>query len=679
MESTVKKEIPGTTLPYPTPARRRIYSVIALAIPVLFFVILELSLRAGHYGPDLAIFTRERVAGKAMYTFNPACKARYFNRTDFTPDPSPEYFTIEKPAGTFRIFCLGGSTTVGYPYWYNGAFASFLRNRLQLLCPGRPVEVVNLGMTATNSYTVLDIGRELLRYQPDLIIVYDGHNEFYGALGVASQVRLAPTRGLNLLYLRLVHFRTFQLVREIVFKARNVFGKPLEKAADRATLMEQVAGGKNVPHASSLYRQAGVIFQKNMQALARLYRNHDIPVIFSTQSSNLRDLAPFVSNHSPGLNPRDIERFQAQYRRALEQEAAGRIDSALVSFNAAIGIDPGYAEAHYRLARCLEASGRLEQAGREYILARDYDELRFRCDSEFNNLIRAMAGEKGCLVADIEGLFKSVSPDSLTGLNLFSEHLHPTAYGQFLIAGEYARIMQQNSLLAPAQAWKLPSAAIDSLLWQNRPLTPVDELIAARKIEFLTTRWPFQHQPQAVPAIASGDTLRLLADRAVHNQLGWITVHERAADYYLQRGERSRAAREFETIINQLPHHVAAYLKLAKIHYDDRDFSRTETLLLASLQVEPTPLANRVLGDIYLRERKVTEAIRCYEALARFPRDPVTAADNAYMLALAYLAAEKPGAAVDILERTITLFPAYQPARALLAQIRPAGRSSSGR
>ncbi|HOH09213.1 MAG TPA: hypothetical protein PLF89_16945, partial [bacterium] len=58
--------------------------------------------------------------------------------------------------------------------------------------------------------------------------------------------------------------------------------------------------------------------------------------------------------------------------------------------------------------------------------------------------------------------------------------------------------------------------------------------------------------------------------------------------------------------------------------------------------------------------------------------DPSTAADNAYMLALAYLASNKPAAAIDLLEQTIALFPAYQPARALLARIRPVGRSSSG-
>ena len=42
-------------------------------------------------------------------------------------------------------------------------------------------------MTATNSFTTLDFARELVDCQPDLYIVYDGHNEFYGALGVASR------------------------------------------------------------------------------------------------------------------------------------------------------------------------------------------------------------------------------------------------------------------------------------------------------------------------------------------------------------------------------------------------------------------------------------------------------------------------------------------------------------
>ena len=77
---------------------------------------------------------------------NPGVGKRYFPGTDFSPATSLDAFPEEKRPGTFRIFCLGGSTTVGYPYWFNAAFSTFLRTRLTSMFPDRSIEVINLGL-----------------------------------------------------------------------------------------------------------------------------------------------------------------------------------------------------------------------------------------------------------------------------------------------------------------------------------------------------------------------------------------------------------------------------------------------------------------------------------------------------------------------------------------------------
>jgi lysophospholipase L1-like esterase len=383
-----------------SPRKKRLFSVIVLAIPVLFFVLLEFSLRLFHFGPDLSLFKTEIVNGKPYYTLNPSVKNRYFNRTEFTPDPSPEDLLVSKPPGTFRIFCLGGSTTVGYPYWYNGAFSSFLRDRLKSLFPDRSIEIVNVGMTATNSYTVLDLSRDLIKFEPDLFIVYDGHNEFYGALGVASNERIAPARWMTLLYLRMVHLRTFQLLRAIIFEVLRMLGKGPVDYSNRATMMEQVARGENVPYGSDTYAQTFAVFRQNLEDLADLCRSQRIPLILGTQVSNLRDQFPFISNNARTLSQAERSRFQLLYSSGIEFQSKGEVDSAIVLFRSAIATDSLYADTHYRLAQCLDAEGRRREAYPEYILARDYDELRFRTDSKFNNLIRSMDDHEQCFVAD---------------------------------------------------------------------------------------------------------------------------------------------------------------------------------------------------------------------------------------------------------------------------------------
>ncbi len=649
--------------------RRWLFDIIALSIPVLFFALLELSLRVFHYGSDLSLFTVQTVSGKQYYTLNPSLKNRYFGGINFTPTPSPELFLVSKPAGTYRIFCLGESTTIGFPYWYNGAFPSFLRDRLKTIFPDRTVEVINLGITATNSYTVLDIGKDLLDYDPDLLIVYDGHNEFYGMLGAASNDRIASARWINMLYLKLVHFRTFQLARNTVNSLVALLSTHRADYLENTTLMEHVARGKNVSYASDVYERGFAAFEANLEALSGLCRDRNIPLILGTQVSNIRDQSPFVSNNSPALSKQKRNQFQQIYKRGLEFQAKGILDSAISCYRACVDLDSLYADTHYRLAQCLDARGEREKAYPEYIRARDYDELRFRTDSKFNDLIRSMDDHKHVFVADIEGVFKSLSRDSLIGHNLILEHLHPNARGNFYIAEEYTRLMHNHSLMASSEEWARSDTITDDFLWDHRHVTDLDEILAARKTEYLTSGWPFRNEPSAVSPVVEGGTLGFVAEQLARGQITWATAHSRAIDYYLQHGDTIKAEEENETIINQFPLDVASYLRLAQIYFNQKAFAKAETVLLASLQVQPTPITYRILGDTYIKEGKPGKAIPYYEELNKFPSNPAIAAENAYMLSVAYLLSSNPGPAVRILEQTIDRYPAYRPARELLSRI----------
>ena len=99
----------------------------------------------------------------------------------------PESFAAHKGAREFRIFCLGGSTVQGRPYAIETSFTTWLELSLQAAAPDRQWEVVNCGGVSYASYRLAPILSEILNYQPDLIIVYTGHNEFleertYGAI-----------------------------------------------------------------------------------------------------------------------------------------------------------------------------------------------------------------------------------------------------------------------------------------------------------------------------------------------------------------------------------------------------------------------------------------------------------------------------------------------------------------
>ena len=79
-------------------------------------------------------------------------------------------YAYEKPKGVKRIVSLGDSFTVGYEVQVDECFSSIIESELRER--GLSVEVLNAGVSGySNAEALLYLQRELLRYDPDLVMI----------------------------------------------------------------------------------------------------------------------------------------------------------------------------------------------------------------------------------------------------------------------------------------------------------------------------------------------------------------------------------------------------------------------------------------------------------------------------------------------------------------------------
>ena len=96
--------------------------------------------------------------------------------------------SYEKPADTFRIFMLGGSTTFGVGASSDSTtIAGFLQQYFEQENLPKKIQVINAGKSSFFSlHETQLIKSKLLEFEPDLFIVYDGLNE----IGTTIEVHL---------------------------------------------------------------------------------------------------------------------------------------------------------------------------------------------------------------------------------------------------------------------------------------------------------------------------------------------------------------------------------------------------------------------------------------------------------------------------------------------------------
>lgn len=423
----------GTRRPRSSRRARVLFVIFCLAVPVVVLGVLEGALRiAGFGGYPPTIRRVAQVEGSELYITDSPGPASYFFANRSKSGSINQYsLVMPKPADTVRILAVGESAMQGFPEPMGFASTAFLQRMLASAWPEKRVEVINLGTTAVASFPVLGMLTEGLEFSPDLVVIYCGNNEFFGAYGVSSLHSAGRTPGAIRMQRRL---RSLAIVQAAASLA------PSAHAEQDRTLMEAMVRksytGPDDPSRGDAERN----FREHIGAMIDRSRDKGVPVIVCTLASNEKDLAPMGSVDLSGLPVEQrtkVEGLVASGERASESDPA----AAEASLREALGVAPAHARAHYFLGRALLAQGRRTEAAAAFQKAIDLDSMPWRPPGDLNQVLIDTAAARGVVLCDVRQAFRDASPDGCIGWELMDDHVHPSLKGQWMLARSIASAM----------------------------------------------------------------------------------------------------------------------------------------------------------------------------------------------------------------------------------------------
>ena len=605
--------------------REFLFKLIAIFLPVVFLLLLELGLRLFNIFPQPPLFFHTTKNGEAVIEINSNVGERYFNKkTVPVPNLYPQTFSAVKNDETVRIFCLGGSTTAGFPYEVTVPFPQQLQFLLQKDYPETNFEIVNLGLSAINSFTVLDWIADILRQEPDLVIIYMGHNEFYGAYGTGATISLSHNGTLTRFVLAIQRFHIIQMLKSFV----NMI-IPDHSGESSHTLMEKLIDNQSIPVDSDLRQKTYQNFSANLERILSACQNAETPVIISNLVSNLKDQPPLGK-----LGKTDPDPSNAWYHYNQGREAFEAMDSvsAYISFSK----------------------------------SRNLDIIPFRAPDSINAIIMAKALQYGTEYVDMNAAFRAYSPQGIPGKKLFCDHLHPNPRGYKLMANQFRLAMVGKtafSFVNPQAVKEITPAFVTGLDWE----------IGAVRIFKLMQRWPFSNgeadYTQYPPAVNKA-TAQIAKDFVLKHNI-WGKAHEEMADRYVQSGDLNQACSEYMVVIEMYPHKIPVYHKLIDCAKSANFWSLVEFACHKALSYTEEmgmfyyhlALSERMLGKLDLALESIQKAINAPEM------NPGQLAYAYYYNALFQLDLDNPTEAAKLLNKAVQKMPGFVEAQKILEQL----------
>lgn len=337
-------------------------------------------------------------------------------------------FAVPKREGVYRVFCLGGSTTLGYPYTAEFAWPASLERRLNTLFPERQIEVINVGGTSYGSARTLAVLRGLLAYQPDLLIVATGDAGFVeDSFRIAVSTPVPAVSWLHGLYLS-------RTLKQILPKPKDVVTKV--DAEDRSAagfLFSPVVAGTVYQVDAERRSHVMAALRKNLLVMTEVAEQAAVPLMLMTLPANVASWPPDPDRAlPPSSGLRGVWQDYVDEAKAFTR--TGDVEAALEQYKAATKLWNGNASVCFDYGRLLMAAGEIELGQSMLLRAVDLDPAPVRATAVVNQIIRTVAEQAEVIFADPAKTFAALSPHGLTDDRLILDYAHPTPRGHLEIA-----------------------------------------------------------------------------------------------------------------------------------------------------------------------------------------------------------------------------------------------------
>ena len=641
------KQPPSPHISKPTGVGKTI--LFSLTTISLFFVILELVLFLFGVRPitiaedplvgfsgSTPLFV-EKISDQGSVIMKTAdSKIDWFNR---------QAFPKVKAKNSYRIFCVGGSTTVGRPYRHGTSFCGWLEVFLKRSDPSRNWEVINAGGVSYASYRVARVMTELTQYQPDLFIVYSGQNEFLEHRSY-SKLKSLPYW---LIYSDSVlrKTRTYAAITEIL---NSISGnsrankKSFEMSDEVDEILTHTMGPTSYNRDDKSKNEIIEHYRLNTIRMVEIARQADSKIVFVNPVSNMKDMSPFKSEHKSGLTDSLLQDWNYLFQNASQNLQQGNYEVALKELQKARQIDERYAELHYKIGQAQFHLADYDLAEESFWRAINEDVAPLRILSQMRDVVAEVADRQNAPLVDFQDVLKrayaSEYEHSVFGSEYFLDHVHPTIKGYRLLGHELFDKLVDMKI-------SMPTVSIDEELITKQVLAGVDKDQQRRALMKLGRVFDWAGKFEEAFSLFQKSIELFGADAFAYNMMAKTSYRV---------GKNDEAIRYFKQALRLDPNVAKAHSFLGNVLLEEGQIEEAEKHYRSALRLNTDEIQVYVsLAMIVSSRKQYTEAINLFDiALQKTPGNDHVIFNYAVMLSKSGKYAESIVQAKKLIEKDVS-------------------------